>query len=162
MLILAIIINRWVMNRDYPSALAIQQAVNTQGQTTTSAAHRIGISKQDIELALEPPAAVAAAEAVSVIYSALLIPINAEHNCPPTNGQGCARGLLGIKNKITAAAPIDAMRIGELEIPVMLWQQLTHGLLIKHSRAEIPFRFYKKLIILIQKQCKYLKLPFAS
>ncbi|SMG67001.1 CBS domain containing membrane protein, partial [methanotrophic bacterial endosymbiont of Bathymodiolus sp.] len=53
MLILAIIINRWVMNRDYPSALAIQQAVNTQGQTTTSAAHRIGISKQDIELALK-------------------------------------------------------------------------------------------------------------
>ncbi|TXK93040.1 hypothetical protein BMR10_16805 [Methylococcaceae bacterium CS4] len=70
---------------------------------------------------IEPPTATAEAEAVSGILSAQLIPINAEHNCPPINGQGWAKGLLGIKNKITADAPIEATIIGELETPIVAW-----------------------------------------
>ena len=53
LLILAVIINRWVMNRDYPNALAIQHRKNTQSHTTPTSGNKIGISKQDIELALK-------------------------------------------------------------------------------------------------------------
>jgi hypothetical protein len=60
----------------------------------------------------ELPTAVAAAVDVSGIFNAQAIPMIAETNCPPTNGQGCAKGLLGIKNKIIADAPIEATIIG--------------------------------------------------
>jgi len=53
MLILTIIINRWVLNRDYPSALAIKTTEKTQPHSTSTANHKVGISKQDIELALK-------------------------------------------------------------------------------------------------------------
>ena len=69
----------------------------------------------------EAPAATAAEEAVSVILRAQLMPIKAEHNCPPIKGQGWAKGLLGIKNNITAEAPIDATIIGEFETPITVW-----------------------------------------
>ena len=53
MLILTIIINRWVMNRDYPSALSIKIEEKSQRHSVTTPDHKIGISKQDIELALK-------------------------------------------------------------------------------------------------------------
>ena len=53
MLLLTIIINRWVLNRDYPSALAAKEADKNQLQSTTISSHKIGITKQDIELALK-------------------------------------------------------------------------------------------------------------
>lgn len=54
MIVLSIIINRWILNRNYPSALAPQKSVKAnQYHSTSSAGHHIGISKQDIELALQ-------------------------------------------------------------------------------------------------------------
>jgi len=54
MLILSIIINRWVLNRDYPSALsAAKEAEKNQARSAIQASHTVGISKQDIELALK-------------------------------------------------------------------------------------------------------------
>jgi len=53
MLILTIIINRWVLNRDYPSALAIKEADKSQRQNATAPGYKVGITKQDIELALK-------------------------------------------------------------------------------------------------------------
>ncbi|NOQ13751.1 MAG: CBS domain-containing protein [Methyloprofundus sp.] len=57
MLILTVIINRWILNRNYPSALAIKEVEKNQPQSATAAspnaAHKIGITKQDIELALK-------------------------------------------------------------------------------------------------------------
>ena len=81
-----------------------------------------GCRQRKISIAsTEVPAATAAEDAVSVILRAQLIPINAEHNCPPINGQGWAKGLLGIKNKITAEAPMDATMMGALETPMIAW-----------------------------------------
>ena len=53
MLILTVIVNRWIMNRDYPSALAAKEAEKSQGHNALTPEHKIGISKQDIELALK-------------------------------------------------------------------------------------------------------------
>ncbi len=53
MIILTVIINRWVMNRDYPSALAIKEAEKSQRDSSSTPSNKIGISKQDIELALK-------------------------------------------------------------------------------------------------------------
>ena len=53
MLILAVIINRWVMNRDYPSALSRKEAAKGQRESSYRPSNKIGISKQDIELALK-------------------------------------------------------------------------------------------------------------
>lgn len=61
---------------------------------------------------MEPPTAVAAAVEVSEIFNAQAIPTIADINCPPTNGHGWANGLLGIKNRIIAEAPIEATIIG--------------------------------------------------
>jgi len=52
MLFLAIIINRYVMKRNYPSALAIQEEVN-QRHSITEPSHQVGFSEQDLSLALD-------------------------------------------------------------------------------------------------------------
>ncbi len=51
LLILAIIINRWVMKRDYPSALTNGNPENSV--TPEASAYKIGISRQDMERALQ-------------------------------------------------------------------------------------------------------------
>jgi len=61
---------------------------------------------------IEAPTAVAAAVDMSVIFNAHAMPTTADINCPPTKGQGWAKGLPGIKNKIMADAPIEAIIIG--------------------------------------------------
>lgn len=54
MIILSIIINRWVLNRNYPSALTtIKETETNQRHSTTVASHNIGITSQDIEQALK-------------------------------------------------------------------------------------------------------------
>lgn len=53
MLILTIIINRWIMNRDYPSALASKEEEKNQRHHAALPEHKIGITQQDIELALK-------------------------------------------------------------------------------------------------------------
>ncbi|MCK5869501.1 hypothetical protein BMR07_01730 [Methylococcaceae bacterium CS1] len=54
MLVLTVIINRWVMNRDYPSALsAAKETDKSLARSSTQPSHKIGITKQDIELALK-------------------------------------------------------------------------------------------------------------
>jgi len=55
MLILSIIINRWVLNRDYPNALSKVVAKNQRPDETASLNnnHKIGITTEDIELALK-------------------------------------------------------------------------------------------------------------
>ncbi|WP_428357672.1 CBS domain-containing protein [Methyloprofundus sp.] len=58
MLLLAVIINRWVMNREYPNAIAIQQAAiqqtaKKQTHTTTKKNHNTGITTQDFAQALK-------------------------------------------------------------------------------------------------------------
>ncbi len=51
MLFLAVAINRWVMKRNYPSALPIKKE-NNQRHSIIQPFHRVGFSEQDIELAL--------------------------------------------------------------------------------------------------------------
>lgn len=53
MILLAIIINRWVMNRDYPSAFALFTETKKQQDNILPKTQKIGISKQDIELAIK-------------------------------------------------------------------------------------------------------------
>ncbi|GFO71212.1 CBS domain-containing membrane protein [Bathymodiolus japonicus methanotrophic gill symbiont] len=53
MVLLAIIINRWVLNRDYPSAFATEANTTKQNHTAQTARHKIGISTKDIEQALQ-------------------------------------------------------------------------------------------------------------
>jgi hypothetical protein len=60
----------------------------------------------------EPPTAVAAAVEVSAIFKAQATPTTAETSCPPTNDQGWAKGLPGIKKRIMADAPIEATIMG--------------------------------------------------
>ena len=91
---------------------------------------------------MEPPTATAEAKAVSVIWRAQLMPINAEQSCPPINGQGWAKGLLGIKNKITSDAPIDATMIGEPETPMSAWViTAIKNIAQKQASKEIIFAF---------------------
>lgn len=52
MLFLAIIINRWIMNRDYPSPLPVKK-VSRQRHTLSKPSHHVGFSEQDLSLALE-------------------------------------------------------------------------------------------------------------
>jgi len=51
MLILAIVINRWVMGVDYPSPLPVKKKLNQQN-AVAAAIHQIGFSEQDLALAL--------------------------------------------------------------------------------------------------------------
>ncbi|NOQ64104.1 MAG: HPP family protein, partial [Methyloprofundus sp.] len=53
MLLLALIINRWVMNRNYPNALSIEPSERNQRHSTSAESHKIGITEEDIELALK-------------------------------------------------------------------------------------------------------------
>lgn len=50
MLILAVIINRWVMKRDYPSPLPVEKK---QIHSSTASGRHIGFSEQDLALALD-------------------------------------------------------------------------------------------------------------
>lgn len=52
MLILAIIINRWVMDRPYPSVLLVKKQKN-QRHSVIAPSHQVGFSEQDISLALK-------------------------------------------------------------------------------------------------------------
>ena len=52
MLLLAIIINRWVMDRDYPSPLPVKKKID-QRHTVLEPSHQIGFSEQDLSLALK-------------------------------------------------------------------------------------------------------------
>jgi CBS domain-containing membrane protein len=52
MLFLAIIINRWVMKRNYPSPLPVKNERN-QRHSIIKPSHQIGFSEQDLSLALE-------------------------------------------------------------------------------------------------------------
>ncbi len=52
MLILAIIINRWVMKRNYPTPLPIEKPTN-QRYTVIEPSHQIGFSEQDLTLAMK-------------------------------------------------------------------------------------------------------------
>ncbi len=52
MLFLAIIINRWVMKRNYPSVLPVKKEIN-QRHSIVQPSHRIGFSEQDLSMALE-------------------------------------------------------------------------------------------------------------
>jgi len=52
LLLLAIIINRWVMAREYPSPLPVMKKVN-QRHTVTTPSHQVGFSEQDLELVLK-------------------------------------------------------------------------------------------------------------
>jgi len=51
MLILAIVINRWVMGVDYPSPLPVKKKLNQQNAVAASI-HQVGFSEQDLALAL--------------------------------------------------------------------------------------------------------------
>ncbi len=52
MLFLAVVINRYVMKRNYPSALPIQEEIN-QRHSITEPSHQVGFSEQDLTLALD-------------------------------------------------------------------------------------------------------------
>ena len=52
MLLLAIIINRWVMARDYPSPLPVKKKVE-QRHAVSAPSHQIGFSEQDLDMALK-------------------------------------------------------------------------------------------------------------
>ncbi len=52
LLLLAIIINRWVMAREYPSPLPVKKKLD-QRHTVSAPIHQIGFSEQDLELALK-------------------------------------------------------------------------------------------------------------
>ena len=51
LLLLAIVVNRWVMNRGYPSPLPLKKETS-QKQTVTEPSHHIGFSEQDLTSAL--------------------------------------------------------------------------------------------------------------
>ncbi len=53
MLFLTLFINRWVMKRSYPSPLPDTETPKQQEQTISAPSHKIGISEQDLELALK-------------------------------------------------------------------------------------------------------------
>ncbi|MEE9355629.1 MAG: HPP family protein [Methylococcaceae bacterium] len=53
MLFLCIFINRWVMKRSYPSPLPVEKAPEQQRYTIREPSHKIGISEEDLELALK-------------------------------------------------------------------------------------------------------------
>ena len=61
---------------------------------------------------IEPPTAEAAASEGSCMLMVQLTPTNAEIRCPPVNDQQVAKGLCGVKNKITADAPIEQTNMG--------------------------------------------------
>lgn len=52
MLFLAIIVNRWVMDRDYPSPLPVKKT-SRQRHTISKPSHHVGFSEQDLSLAIE-------------------------------------------------------------------------------------------------------------
>ncbi len=52
LLVLAIIINRWVLGRDYPSPLPVKK-MSRQRHTISKPSHHVGFSEQDLSLALE-------------------------------------------------------------------------------------------------------------
>jgi CBS domain-containing membrane protein len=52
MLLLAIIINRWVMKRNYPSGLPLKKETN-QRHSIVEPSHQVGFSEQDLNLAME-------------------------------------------------------------------------------------------------------------
>ena len=52
MLLIAIVVNRWVLKRDYPSRLPVAEPLN-QHHSITEPSHKIGLSEQDLELALK-------------------------------------------------------------------------------------------------------------
>ncbi len=52
MLFLVIIINRWVIGRNYPSPLPIKKEKNQQ-HNVIEPSHQVGFSEQDLRLALE-------------------------------------------------------------------------------------------------------------
>jgi CBS domain-containing membrane protein len=52
MLFLAIIINRWVMGRNYPSPLPVKKEKN-QRHSVTQPSHQVGFSEQDLNLVIE-------------------------------------------------------------------------------------------------------------
>lgn len=52
MLCLAIVINRWVMERNYPSPLPFKKEIN-QRHKVIEPSHQVGFSEQDLSLALE-------------------------------------------------------------------------------------------------------------
>lgn len=52
MLILAVIINRWVMSRDYPSPLPVKRQIH-QRHTVIEPSHHVGFSEQDLTLAMK-------------------------------------------------------------------------------------------------------------
>ncbi|MCK5829705.1 MAG: HPP family protein [Methylococcales bacterium] len=52
MLFLVIIINRWVMNRNYPSPLPIKKTSH-QRHTVSKPSHHVGFAEQDLSLAIE-------------------------------------------------------------------------------------------------------------
>ncbi len=57
MIALSVIINRWILNRDYPNALSKKEVTKNQPASEVpplpNGNHKIGTSKQDIELALK-------------------------------------------------------------------------------------------------------------
>jgi hypothetical protein len=57
------------------------------------------------------PTAVAAAIHWWGIHHAQRMPMKADIKCPPTNAQGLATGLLGMANRITAEAPMEANKV---------------------------------------------------
>ena len=93
------------------------------------------------------PTAKADAKAVSVKAWAHATPIVADMSCPPTSGQGCASGLLGMINKITADAPIEATIIGyavfELYSCVIY---AVSKMALKHETTEMSLPLRLKLI----------------
>lgn len=53
MLLLALAINRWLMKRDYPSALSVTSTVGQAEDSVSTSIHKVGISEADIALALK-------------------------------------------------------------------------------------------------------------
>lgn len=53
MLCLSIVINRWVMSRNYPSPLPVKELPKQQRHTVSEPSHKIGISEEDLEQALK-------------------------------------------------------------------------------------------------------------
>lgn len=53
MLFLSLFINRWVMKRNYPSPLPVKKPPRQQNPTVSKPSHQVGISEEDLELALK-------------------------------------------------------------------------------------------------------------
>ncbi len=53
MLLLAVFINRWILKLNYPNPLTIKESPKQPSHTVSEPSHRIGISEQDLELALK-------------------------------------------------------------------------------------------------------------